>query len=193
MFKISILTSAFLFALATAKAQPTPTFTEVKTYLSLTDAQLTSLTSIHTAERSAAQSILEQMQTKRTALTSALSAGTTASAAGQLLLDIEALRKQLSTLNATYQTQASAVLSEAQKTKLKTLDEASKLNAQIHQATALNLLTPPAEANPGMGGHRGGFGGPGGPGGFAPFGGPGGRGPANSPFRRNGPPPPPIE
>lgn len=200
MFKTSLITTAFLFALAIAKAQPTaPTFTQVKSYLALTDAQVTSLTSIHTAERNAAQSILEQMHTKRSALETALSAGTTASAAGQLLLDIEVHRKQLASLNTTYQTQALAVLNDVQKTKLKSLDDAAKLSTQIHQATALNLLTPPADANPTIGGPRGprgGFGGPGGPGGFSgPHGprgphGPGGRGPANSPFRRNGPPPP---
>jgi Spy/CpxP family protein refolding chaperone len=187
MFKTSLLTTAFLFALASAKAQPpAPSFTEVKTYLALTDAQVTSLNTIHNSERTAAQSIREQMQSKRTALETAISAGTTASAAGQLLLDIEALRKQLTNLNTTYQAQALAVLSDAQKTKLKTLDDAAKLSTSIHQAAALNLLTPPSDAHPaigGPGGPRGGFGGPRG----------GTGGPANSPFRRNGPPPPPVE
>lgn len=183
MFKIITITTAFVLALSLAKAQPptrsTPNFSEVRNYLALSETQLAALNNIHSSERSAAQSLQQQIQSKRSALESTLSTGSNASAAGQILLDIENLRKQITALHTTYQVQALAVLNEAQKTKLKALEDASKLMAQIHQAHALNLLAQPASEGRGFGPPMGRMAGPGGR----------SAGQHRRPFQRNGPPP----
>lgn len=161
------LSAAWMMAQPGA-ASAAPTFTEVKAALSLTDAQVTSLTQIRQAEAQAVQPIATQMQTKRQTLQTSLAGGTTALAAGTLLLEIEALRKQMETIETNARNQAIGVLSADQRTKLATLDAAAKLQPAIGQARALNLLAAPA--NTATGGPGGRFGGgpvgPGGPGGF---------------------------
>lgn len=138
-----------------------PTFTELKTALSLSDAQVTSLTQIRQAEAQAVQPIATQMQTKRAALQASLTTGTTALAAGTALLEIEGLRKQMETIQTNARNQATGVLTAAQRTALATLDTAAKLQPAVGQAQALNLLAAPANAGNGAGG-RPGMGGPGG-------------------------------
>ena len=142
-----------------------PAFMEVKAALGLTDAQVTSLTLIRQAEQQAVQPIRTQMQTKQQALQTALTTGTTALAAGTALLEIEGLRKQVTTIETNARNQATGVLSADQRTKLAALDVAAKLQPAVGQAQALNLLV--TAANTAAGGGLGGFGGPGPRGGFA--------------------------
>lgn len=149
-----------LFAAVAMMAQPpgmgagpgaTPSFTEVKAALGLSDAQVTSLQGIQTAQRQAAQPIAQQMQTKQAALRAALTAGTTAVAAGTTLLEIEALRKQLDTLETNARNQAAGVLSADQRTKLKALEDAAKLQPAIGQATSLGLIVRATNTTTGVG------------------------------------------
>jgi len=172
----SFLTLA-LFTVGAALAQmgggpPTPGTTEIKTYLGLSDSQVPSLQAIQKQAQTAVQNLQTQIRQKQSDLDSQLSKGTTdAAAVGKLLIDITSLRKQVDSTLAPYRAQAQAVLTTTdQKNKLKTLDDASKLQTEIREAVGLLLITP---ANPGGFG----FGGPGGFGGPAGFGGRPGPGP----------------
>lgn len=164
----------------------TPPTDQVKTYLSLTDAQVQSLQAIQQQERSTLSSVHQQLAQKQRALAQAMQSGSAdATTLGNLLLDIVNLRKELTQGQTTYHTQAVAVLTAAQQTKLQALQAAADLAPTIRQAEFLYLVTRPAGAmgGPGFGpdggagfgpggmGPRGGFqgrmrGGPGGPGGF---------------------------
>lgn len=132
---------------------PANAFADVKAYLGLTDAQVTQLTQLLTQQRTAAQTLMDQIRTKEQALQTQLSQGSTnAAALGQLLIDIQALRKQVSGLQDTYRAQAVATLTADQKTKLAALDAAAKLQPTIHEANMLNLLAPAAGTGGGVGG-----------------------------------------
>lgn len=155
-----------------------PPVDEVKTYLTLTDAQIQSLQQLRQQEAETAKGDMDTIRAKQTALRTAVN-GNDAATAGRLLLEIEALRKRGADTHTQYRTQAIAVLTAAQKTKLTALQDALKLQPAIGQALGLNLLTPPdppANAPRGMG--------------PMPFGGQGeaGFGPGPGP-RRFGPPP----
>ena len=145
----------------------TPSIAEITTYLTLSATQVSQLQTIQTNERTAMQSTAADIATKQTALQAALlKGGSSAASLGQMLLDIEALRKKMTDAQTAAQASALLVLNADQKTKLKALDAASQLAPAIHEATMLNLLTPPATASGPGAGPRG-FGGPGGPG-FGP-------------------------
>ena len=159
------------------------TFTEVKAALTLTDAQVTALTQIRQAEATAIQPITTQLQTKQQALQTSLTAGTTAVAAGTLVLEIEGLRKQIVTIETNARNQATGVLSADQRTKLQALDAAAKLQPAVSQARTLNLLAPSTATS---GSNFGG--GPGGRG----LGGSGGQGFGGRSFGGR-PGPPPVE
>jgi Spy/CpxP family protein refolding chaperone len=173
--KLIPLAAAVVAAAAFAQQPPAPDASALKAYLGLTDSQVTALQAIRTQQRTALADARQQLQQKQQALNSLLSGGSTdAGAVGKLVLDIQALRKQLDTNSASLRAQAANVLTTAdQKTKLKALEDASKLQPVIREAEYLFLLAPPTPAPGSMVGPGGfGFGGPGGPG-FR-----GGRGPA---------------
>ncbi len=129
---------------------PAPNVTDLKTFLGLTDAQVTQLRDLRQQEREALRTVAQQIAEKRRALGEALQAGSTdATALGQLLVDIQNLRKQIQTTNENFRSQALALLTADQKAKLAQLEAAAKLAPAIRQATALNLLAPPA--GPGLG------------------------------------------
>jgi Spy/CpxP family protein refolding chaperone len=165
----SISMVALLAATAAfAQQPPTPDVSALKTYLSLTDSQITALQAIQKQQRTGVSDLHQQVQQKQQALNALLSGGSTdANAVGKLVLDIQALRKQIDTNASSFRAQAANVLTADQKTKLKTLDDASKLQPAISEAVFLLLLAPPTPA-------QGGLLGPGGMGGFGVFGGPGG-------------------
>lgn len=156
--------------------QGAPTFTELKAYLTLTDAQVTSLQELRRQEAEAVRADRETMQTKHSELRAAVEKSD-AETAGKLLIEIEAIRKRITDIHTRYYNSAVAVLTPAQKTKLQSLEEAAKLMPTIGQARALNLLTAPepaAGAGPrgmgpgGMGMRPGGMGMGPGPMGFRP-------------------------
>ncbi|MBL8215085.1 MAG: periplasmic heavy metal sensor [Bryobacterales bacterium] len=124
--------------------QPPP-LTELKAYLTLTDSQVTQLQSLVQAERQANQPRVQEINTKEQQLRTALNNNSNdAAALGRLLIDIQALRRQITTTAENFRTQATALLNDTQRTKLRALDEASKLAPSIRQAVSVNLLAPPA-------------------------------------------------
>ena len=88
--------------------------------------------------------IFQQMSPLRESLrTQEQSSGADATAVGKLVLSIQGLEQQAAPIRASFQQQALAVLTADQKTKLAGLESAAALMPAIHEATALNLLTPP--------------------------------------------------
>jgi Spy/CpxP family protein refolding chaperone len=153
-----------------------PRIDELKSYLSLSDSQVQQLQTLRQTQASAQRSTFQSMAEKQQALRDQLNSGSAnAAALGQLLLDIENLRKQLTTSRNSFHDQAVTILNADQKAKLTTLENAQKLEPTIRQATGLLLLTPPENGGMnGPGGFRG-FAGFGGPRGFERFGRPGSR------------------
>ena len=156
-----------------------PTFTELKAYLTLTDAQVQALLTLRQREMEATRTFHEQMGAKQNALQQLLQSGSTdAAAVGRAMLEIEALRKQVEQTHKNYRDQALATLTADQRTKLAALEQAVRLQPVIGQAAGIGLLEPPFPGGPGGPGVRM-MVGPGGPG-FAPHAGP----PATLQFQR---------
>lgn len=133
-------------------AGPAASYDNVKAYLNLTDAQITSLQAIQTQARTNGQQTRADIQTKQQALQTLLKqTSPDPTAVGKALLDLEAARAKLHTANSSLVDQAVAVLTADQKTKLQTLAAAEALQPQIHEATMLFLLTPPAPPAGAMG------------------------------------------
>lgn len=131
--------------------------TAAQSYLNLTDAQISQLKQLRQSEMAALKPIFQQIGPLRETLrTQEQSGSPDASAVGKLVLSIQALEQQTEPIRSSYQQQAQAVLTADQKTKLAALESAAALIPAIHEASGLNLLTPP----------KGEFG----PGGFGPDG-----------------------
>ncbi len=123
----------------------TPPVTELKAVLGLTDTQVQQLIQIQSDRIAGNRSVLTQIATKEATLRDTLKAGgASAATVGQLVLDIEALRKQVKESDANLSNTARAVLSASQLTQLKGLEDAAKLEPAIRQAIGLNLMTGPA-------------------------------------------------
>ena len=143
----------------------TPSLDSLKTYLTLTDAQVASLTQLQTQRRTEMQTLMTATRQKHQALQTEMAKSAPDGATlGRLMLDIKASRTQAETIAARFRTQSAAVLTTQQKTKLAALDEAAKLRDEIREAAAAGLLAPPADGAGGRIGLRE-FGGrgPGGP------------------------------
>jgi Spy/CpxP family protein refolding chaperone len=138
--------------------------TAVQSYLNLTEAQITSLQQLRQSERAALKPIMEQMGPLHESLRSQSQSGSAdATAVGKLVLSIQSLEQQAAPIRTSFQQQALAVLTPAQKTQLSALQSAAALMPAIHEAEGLNLLTPPdgPEGHGGFGAAmRGRFGGP---------------------------------
>jgi len=151
---LSILAPVFALSVAFAQGPPNPAgfappVTELKTYMSLTDTQITSITNSNQALMTASRTLMEQIRTKRQGLQDLLAKGSTdAAALGKLLLEIQALEKQVTDNHTKAQTAAVSFLSADQKTKLKALEDASKLREEIGEAARLNLLAAPVGGAP---------------------------------------------
>lgn len=154
---------ATLILVTAAFAQPAadrlaPTFDDLKTYLSLTDVQVTALTAAHQTALTNAKTYMDQIREKQQSLRSL----TDATAIAKVMAEINALHSQVNTIMDAARVAAIGTLTTAQQTKLKTLQDAMNLRAEISQAGALGLLTSPDGASAGPGGGFGprGFGGP---------------------------------
>ncbi len=154
-----------------AAAAVTPPVDAVKTYLSLTDSQLTGFQAIRQTAMTAGQPIADQLRTKQQALQVAINQTTIDTAAVTTLkAAITALQAQIAKIQSDARAQMAALLGTDQKAKLATLTAAAALRNEVQEAAMIGLV----DAGQGLGG----FGGPGGPGGRGPGGrGPGGRGP----------------
>jgi len=155
---------ATLILAATAFAQgladrPAPTFDDLKTYLTLTDSQVTSLTAAHQAAVASAKTYTDQIREKQQSMRTL----TDTTAIANVIAEINALQEKVKAIMDAARVAAAGTLSTAQQAKLKTLQDAAALRDEINQAGTLGLLATP-EGSPA---------GPGGPG-FGPrgFGGP---------------------
>jgi Spy/CpxP family protein refolding chaperone len=148
----------------------------LKTYLNLTDAQVTQLREVQRADREAMRTSFEAIRTKREALNALNKAGNaTPAQLGQLMQEIGALEKSMAANRDAQRGKLMQVLTPDQQTKLTALQEAMKLMPAAHEAAGMGLLAPP-EGGPRMGRFAGR--GPGGPPMGNRFGrGPGGPGP----------------
>jgi Spy/CpxP family protein refolding chaperone len=118
--------------------------TEVQSYLNLTDTQISTLQQLRQSERTALKPIFEQLGPMHESLRAqSQSSGADATSVGKLVLSIQSLEQQAAPIRSSYQQQALAVLTADQKTKLAALESAAALMPAIHEATGLNLLTPP--------------------------------------------------
>lgn len=121
--------------------------TEVQSYLNLTDAQISTLQQLRQSEMTALKPIFQQIGPLRQSLREQEQSGSAdATAVGKLVLSIQTLEQQAAPIRASFQQQAQAVLTADQKTKLTALQSAASLMPAIHEATGLNLMTPPKGA-----------------------------------------------
>jgi hypothetical protein len=119
-------------------------YTELKTYLNLSDAQVQSLRDVQTQRSNADQAIYRQISERQQALNSLLQANSTdITRIGQLMVDINRLQKQVPTSGEPYRSQALNVLNPDQKAKLPSLVTALQLQSPASQAAGLNLIDGP--------------------------------------------------
>ena len=125
----------------------------MKAYLGLTDTQLQALQQLIPLLGDAKRQVQNDIERKQASLRDLLQKGPTdAAAVGGLMLDIEALRRRMEQLRSVAQVQARATLTDAQKAKLKALEDTVALGGEIHEATVLFLPSPPAPMfGPGFG------------------------------------------
>ncbi len=143
-------TSILLFAATLFAQDPAPggrlprgagALTELKSYLALSDSQVTQLTDLRKQYQDAVAPVATQAADKRKTLVDLLKAGNADSnAISQLRQDLAGLRKQAQDTAQQYGVSARAVLTADQLTKLQALEDASKLMAAVHGAQALNLI-----------------------------------------------------
>ncbi len=129
-------------------AAPPPGVAAVKEFLGLSDQQMQQLTQLRSEEQQLLQPLREQIRVKAQALQEAQKAASpNPTVVGQLVLDLQNLRKQIAAINGAYHAKAMALLDSAQKEKLETLAQAAqranRARLAINGATALNLLAPP--------------------------------------------------
>src|SRR3954451_8528714 len=101
--------------------QEQPRLEAIKTYLTLTDAQVQALGAEKKKEMEAIRPIREQLREKERSLRDALQAGDTAGASA-VLAQIKELRAQIDQIRAGAQTAERALLTPDQTTKLATLE-----------------------------------------------------------------------
>jgi len=123
---------------------PTVQYEDLKKHLSLTDAQVNSLSTIAKTRSDAQSNIYRQINEKYTTLNGLLANNSTDSVRiGQLMIEINNLRKQTVPVE-PYRSQALNLLLPDQKLKLPILVQALQLQSAAWQATNLNLIDGPA-------------------------------------------------
>lgn len=146
MKMLSLLIPAFTAAVAFAQ----PPVNELKTFLNLTDAQVTSLQDSNRSSMQANRELAEKIRTNRQNVKALLDQGNPdATAMGRLVIEGQGYAKQIAESRAKARETALTFLSAEQKTKLKTLEEAMQLREEIAVAQRLNLLEAPAGGGPG--------------------------------------------
>lgn len=128
----------------------TATFDALKAYLGLSDTQVASLKAALKARADANQPIREQIQAKQKLLDEEMAKDNpNPTTVGNLMVEIKKLRDSIRDKATGPFTDALAVLTPAQQTKLKELEAAQKLVPSIRQAEVLGLLARP-EASAGL-------------------------------------------
>lgn len=119
-------------------------YREVKAYMNLNDDQMKLLQDAQTQRFEAGQAIYSQIGEKESELGALINAGTNdATRVGQLVLEINELRKRLPTTAEPYRSSALAVLTPDQKAQLPALENSLRLFVPATQAATLNLIEGP--------------------------------------------------
>ena len=143
---------------------------QLGTFLELTDAQLESIAQIQKDYRAAVRENLQSIADKRRQANESLGSDSPdATLIGQLLVQAKQLEESVKSREGEFVAQTQAVLTDAQKTKLATLEPMVPYQSEIREAEGLGLL---AGEDGEFHFHAGGPMGPRGPEG-PPFGGPG--------------------
>ena len=149
------LITTLLFALSTSVAQDPDATTiapprvpqhwdELRQYLVLSEAQVSTLEQIMRNRSQAEQQIYLQISEKERQMYALLQQGSNdAGSIGRLMVEINNLRRQLPLNGAPYRTEALAAMNDAQKAKLAALVEALKLQSPAWQAVQLNMMDSP--------------------------------------------------
>ena len=118
---------------------------DLQKYLSLTDAQVSSLQNIQQQQQQAVSQIYTQMSQKQQTLQTLLeSVNPDPRTVGQTMIDIQNLQKQAANQSSEpYHTQSLAVLTPTQVTQLATLNTALQLQTPAWQAVTVNLIVAP--------------------------------------------------
>ena len=143
MFREALLFTVSLPAFAQANYQA------LKQALALTDAQTQQLQDLQKNRQEAAQAVYQKISDKQRQLNEALASPTPNPAAiGQLEIDMANLRKQIGA-GPSVRDEALAILTDAQKEKLKDLQNAMQLQRAANEAIGLGLISaPPPVATP---------------------------------------------
>ncbi len=127
-------------------------FDALKTYLGLTDTQVAALKQARTDVAEAAKPTRQENAEKARALREEMAKANPDSATvGRLMTELKQSRSGFSANRTQLREKSLAVLTDAQKAKLKTLEEAAALQRQVHEARMSGLLDlpePPAGAAP---------------------------------------------
>jgi peptidoglycan hydrolase CwlO-like protein len=127
-----------------------PRLDALKSYLQLSDKQVQDLTALLSSFRNAVKPIHEQIMTKQQSLKQEMAkASPDSNVVAQLLVDIKSLKNQIKTQRDGLRPQLLALLSEAQKNSLNTLEQALSLQQAAHQAAALDMIEGPQDNAPG--------------------------------------------
>jgi Spy/CpxP family protein refolding chaperone len=117
---------------------------QLKQYLILTEAQITSLDQIRAGRVRQEQEIYRQMSEKQRQMYALLQQGSNdAGTIGRLMVEINNLQRQLPLKGETYRAEVLAVLTPAQKTRLPALSEALNLQSPAWQAIELGMIDNP--------------------------------------------------
>jgi Spy/CpxP family protein refolding chaperone len=136
-----------------------PTYDDVKSALGLTDDQLNTLKKLQQDKMTATQAFYSKMADKQKELNGLLESNSKdAAKVGELMLELQTLRKQPPPAGTDSHEKAVEVLNADQKQKLKKIEEAQKLRGAVDQALQLALINPPpAPATAGKPGAPGGM------------------------------------
>lgn len=117
---------------------------QIKQYLALTDAQMTSLEQVRQNRLNQEQAIYQQISEKQRQMYTLLQQGSNdAATIGRLMVESNNLQRQLPLRSDTFRTEVLAVLTPAQKAKLPALTEAMNLQSPAWQAVDLNMIDGP--------------------------------------------------
>jgi hypothetical protein len=153
---LKLITAALLAlsTLAFAQAPEPPVvraalYDALRQFLVLSDAQMASLQQLQKDRQQAERNIYTQISERQTQLNQLLAAGSNdAATVGRLMVEINNLRKQLTTAGAPFRESAVKLLNDAQRTKLAELTRVLELQRTAGEAVSLNLIDYPRIPEP---------------------------------------------